>query len=302
MIEAKIKSPVVLKKFLDAINEHVSEANFDCDEDGLKLRTMANNFVVVVAADINAESLLEYRCDRSATLGVNFASLTNLIKSAKDDDTVTLRHTDNGDVLHLIHEAKNMGGLAEYDVKLVHINTEELRVPDMDYDATVELSSAEFQKIEGDLNDIGESVRIRVTQEGVCFTSESESASRSILLKQSGGGKIESVKKKSGVKQKDTADEGADDGKKAMEGEATIHMNQHVNLTFTLRYLVSIAQSGSISKNVNLKLGNDLPLQAYYSLPISPITVSRGTSRWAKLHLRMRNNLSTMGELRQAQF
>ncbi|KAG8925617.1 proliferating cell nuclear antigen [Tulasnella sp. 417] len=286
MIEAKIKSPVVLKKFLDAINEHVSDANFDCDKDGLKLRTMANNFVVLVAADINAESLYEYRCDRPATLGVNFASLSNLIKSAKDDNTVTLRHTDNGDVLHLIYEAKSAfpsgeylslidavdvlsisrsidtGRLAEYDMKLVHINTEELRVPDMAYDATAELSSAEFQRIVGDLNDIGESVRIRVTQEGVCFSSESESASRSILLKQSGGGKIESVMKESGVKQKDTADEGADDGKKAMEGEATIHMNQHVNLTFTLRYLVSIAQSGSISKNVNLKLGNDLPLQA----------------------------------------
>ncbi|KAG8894818.1 proliferating cell nuclear antigen [Tulasnella sp. 417] len=37
-------------------------------------------------------------------------------------------------------------------------------------------------------------------------------------------------------------------------------MNQHVNLTFSLKYLVNFAKSGSLSKNVNLKMSNEVPL------------------------------------------
>ncbi|KAG9029146.1 proliferating cell nuclear antigen, partial [Tulasnella sp. UAMH 9824] len=87
MIEAKMESPVVLKKILDAIKELVSDANFECNEEGLKLQAMDNSHVALVAVELNAESFLKYRCDRPMPLGVNLASLTKVIKCAKDDDT-----------------------------------------------------------------------------------------------------------------------------------------------------------------------------------------------------------------------
>ncbi len=67
---------------------------------------MDNSHVALVAVDLKAESFLKYRCDRPMPLGVNLNSLTKVIKCAKDDDTVTLRATDDQDVLHLTYEAK----------------------------------------------------------------------------------------------------------------------------------------------------------------------------------------------------
>lgn len=343
MIEAKMESPVVLKKILDAIKELVSDANFECNEEGLKLQAMDNSHVALVAVELNAESFLKYRCDRPMPLGVNLASLTKVIKCAKDDDTVTLRATDDQDILHLTYEAKNTDRIAEYDMKLMDIDADSLGIPDTDYDATVKLSSGEFQRIVRDLSGLGESVRVEVTKEGVRFISEGESANGSILLKQSGGGKIERVKKENGVKKEDGEDDDddedsgkkkavkvkkearddedeemeeddggsiqeesgseaepeeedgdeeegsgskkrkrssksssaakkksktaakkgkkkADDDDEEEEGGATIHMNQHVNLTFSLKYLVNFAKSGSLSKNVHLKMSNEVPL------------------------------------------
>ena len=39
-----------------------------------------------------------------------------------------------------------------------------------------------------------------------------------------------------------------------------IEMNQAVNLTFSLKYLVNFAKSASLSKNVELMMSNDVPL------------------------------------------
>lgn len=69
---------------------------------------MDNSHVALVSIELNAESFIKYRCDRPMTLGANLASLTKVIKCAKDDDTVTLRAMDEPDTLHLTYEAKSM--------------------------------------------------------------------------------------------------------------------------------------------------------------------------------------------------
>lgn len=53
--------------------------------------------------------------------------------------------------------------------------------------------------------------------------------------------------------------------KKAADDDAppegvTIEMNQHVNLTFSLKYLVNFAKSSTLSNVVQLMLSNDVPL------------------------------------------
>jgi proliferating cell nuclear antigen len=69
---------------------------------------MDNSHVALVAVKLDADGFDLYRCDRPMPLGVNLGSLTKVLKCAKDDDMVTLKATDNGDILNLIYEAKSM--------------------------------------------------------------------------------------------------------------------------------------------------------------------------------------------------
>ncbi|KAG8990626.1 proliferating cell nuclear antigen [Tulasnella sp. JGI-2019a] len=382
MIEAKMESAQTIKKLLEAIKELVTDANFEANDEGLKLQAMDNSHVALVSVILQRDAFIKFRCDRPMPLGVNLASLTKVIKCAKDDDTITLRANDDQDALHLTYEAKNTDRIAEYEMKLMDIDADSLGIPDTEYDATVKLSSAEFQRIVRDLSQLGESVRIDVTKEGVKFASDGEAANGSVLLKQSGGGRIERVgagskeekkvkreevdvdaeeeedededeadkkKKKKAKKEKEKAkvkkekadgdedeemeeddggsikddeeegseagaesEDGDDDddeegsGKKRKrssktsgsakkkakaeessktkgkgkkrdvdddqeEGGATIHMNQHVSLTFSLKYLVNFAKSGSLSKTVVLMMSNDVPLLVQYDFQIGKI-------------------------------
>lgn len=72
-------------------------------------------------------------------------------------------------------------------MKLMDIDQEHLGIPDTQYDATITMSSAEFQRICRDLGALGESVKIEASKEGVRFSSEGEVGSGSVLLKQTAG-------------------------------------------------------------------------------------------------------------------
>lgn len=86
--------------------------------------------------------------------------------------------------------------IAEYDMKLMDIDTDQLGIPDTEYDARITMPAAEFARIVRDLSLLGESVRIEVSKEGIRFTSEGEAANGNVLLKHSDG-KIGKVRAKS---------------------------------------------------------------------------------------------------------
>lgn len=68
---------------------------------------MDNSHVALVAVKLESSGFKKYRCDRPMPLGVNLTSLTKVLKCAKDDDVVTLKASDEADVLNLVYEARS---------------------------------------------------------------------------------------------------------------------------------------------------------------------------------------------------
>jgi proliferating cell nuclear antigen len=107
--------------------------------------------------------------------------------------------------------------IGEYEMKLMDIDSEQLGIPDTDYDATVSMPSAEFAKIMRDLKDLGESVKIEAQPDCVKFTAEGEIGTGSVMVKPAGSAKAAAAKKgaagKAKVKKenKKTKREGSDD-------------------------------------------------------------------------------------------
>ncbi|KAL7278384.1 hypothetical protein ACG7TL_008364 [Trametes sanguinea] len=253
MLEAKLNEAALLKRLLDAVKELVSDANFDCNDEGISrlvplvppsrvpqsipggdalsiahervptlisvlptyitLQAMDNSHVALVAVKLNVDGFKSYRCDRPIPLGVNLGSLTKVLKCAKDDDICTLKAADDADVLTLTYEAKNQDRIAEYEMKLMDIDADTLGIPDTEYDASVTMPSAEFGRIVRDLSNLGESVRIEVSKEGIRFVADGEAANGNILLKQT----AEAPKKK-GSSSKKAKREDDDDGPEDEEG------------------------------------------------------------------------------------
>jgi proliferating cell nuclear antigen len=105
-------------------------------------------------------------------------------------------------------------------MKLMDIDSDALGIPDTDYDARVTMPSAEFSRIVRDLGQLGESVRIEVSKEGVRFASDGEAANGSVLLKQTDAAreKYAEYGKDKGDEDED-AEEGDSKGKKKVKKE-----------------------------------------------------------------------------------
>ncbi|KAG1796417.1 proliferating cell nuclear antigen, N-terminal domain-containing protein [Suillus plorans] len=343
MLEARLQEAALLKRLLDSIKELVTDANFECNEEGINLQAMDNSHVALVAVKLEATGFKKYRCDRPMPLGVNLNSLTKVLKCAKDDDICIIKASDDADVLNLVYEARSSDRIAEYDMKLMDIDAETLGIPDTEYDARVTMTASEFTRIVRDLSQLGESVRIEVSKEGVRFASEGEAANGNVLLKQTeaarekyanygkedeeakeeddeddeeGSSSKKKIKKEKNMKKEDadvemegededeeqeefkpkSDDEGEEEqdedeedkksskkrkkapaksnGKPAKkvkksdetptDGGVLIEMNQHVSLTFSLKYLVNFSKSSALSNTVQLMMSNDVPLLVSY--------------------------------------
>ncbi|PWN28443.1 putative proliferating cell nuclear antigen [Jaminaea rosea] len=271
MLEARLQQAVLLKKVLEAVKELVTEANFDCSEDGIRLQAMDNSHVALSSVELRTDAFTLFRCDRPMSIGVKLDSLQKIVRTAGNDDVVTLKKDDDGDNLNLVFEAKNSDRVAEYDMKLLDIDSEHLGIPDTQYEAVVRMSSAEFSRICRDLGTLGESVKIEVSKEGVNFSTDGEIGSAKLTLKQGSGSAAapvdededddEDSKVSSGKRKRKAGGSGGGDGETI---PVTIELQQAVSLTFSHKYLSNFSKAGSLTGTVALHMSNEVPLLVEY--------------------------------------
>ena len=105
MLEARLGQGVVLKKVIETLRDLVNETNFEFTPAGITLQSMDSAHVILVSLLLRADGFESYRCDRTIPVGINMASLGKIIRSAANDDAITLRADDNGETLNLLFEA-----------------------------------------------------------------------------------------------------------------------------------------------------------------------------------------------------
>jgi len=241
MFEARLQQGSLLKKLIESIRELVNEGNIDVSSSGVSLQAMDTSHVALVSLIMRDEGFEHYRCDRSLSLGLNFASITKVLKCATNDDVITLKAEDQGDTLTLMFESPSQDRISDFDVKLIDIDSEHLGIPDTDYKATVKMSAGEFQRIMRDLSTIGDTVTISCTKEAVKFSVQGDIGAGNVVCRHN-----TSVDK---------------------EDEATIiELEEPVSLTFALRYLNLFTKATPLSTSVTLSMSPDVPLVTEYKI------------------------------------
>jgi len=133
MFEARLEKGDVLKKTMDALKDLIKEAVWDVSAQGLSLQSMDSSHVSLVQVTLRTEGFETFRCDKNLALGVNMDTMGKLMKCAANDDAITLRSEDNGDLLGLVFESKSGDKSSEFEMKLMDLDIEQLGIPEQDY-------------------------------------------------------------------------------------------------------------------------------------------------------------------------
>lgn len=240
MFEAVLAEGAVLKKLIDAMKDIVTDANLDCAESGISLQAMDSSHVSLVSLALQPELFRMYRCDKSVSLGVNFVSLSKIMKCASNDDKISITAPEDDDTISFMFESEDK--ITDFDMKLMTLEAEHLGIPETDYVATITMPSAEFARICRDLAIIGENCSISAAKEGVRFAVDGDLGTGHITLRE--------------TSQSDAKP----------EQKVTIKIDEPLELGFALSYLNMFTKATPLSATVTLKMAPDVPLVVEYPI------------------------------------
>lgn len=243
MFECTLVQGELFKKIIGSISDLINDGNFMCDSHHISFQGMDSSHVSLVALSLRSEGFKDYRCDRDITLGINFASLSKILKCMGNKDSLALRADDDGDTVLFVFESPDQGRISNFELKLMDIDTEQLGIPDTEYKCVIKMPSTEFQRICRDLSAIGDTVIVAATKEGVKFSVTGDIGSGDMTLKNS------------------TQSVDNDENENVL-----IELDEPVTQTFALRYLNNFTKASSLSQTVSISLGPDVPLVVEYKI------------------------------------
>ena len=274
-------SPPLSLKVLDSIKDIITEGNFDCSPNGLSLQAMDSSHVSLIDILLESEGFEHYRCDRNIPMGefsrstgsapslslpitllleeeasadsfsfllllarpgLNIGNLVKMIKCAGSDDIVTIKCEDKPDNVTFLFESKDNDKISDFEMKTMTIDDEHLLVPDQTYTAVVKMPSAEFQRLCRDMSQIGDTVHISVTKEGVRFSTSGDIGSANITCRPN-----------------PSADQ-------KEEEKTEVQITEPVSASFALRYLNSFTKATPLSPTVTLGMVPNLPIVVEYKI------------------------------------
>lgn len=241
MFEARLTQGRIFKALIESIKDLVQDANIDCSEDELSIQAMDSSHVSLVAVTLRSAGFDHFRCDRPISLGFNSANMSKILKCAGNDDVVTLKAEDEGDTLTLMFESEGQDRIADFELKLMDIDSEQLGIPDTEYKCTIKMPSGEFQRIIRDLQVLGDTCTISCTKEGIRFSVSGDLGTGNVL-----------------VRQNTTAEK--------EEEQVVIDMQEPVELTFALRYLNFFTKATGLGPTVILSMSPDVPVVVEYPI------------------------------------
>jgi len=240
VLEAQLQHAVLFKKVVDAMKDLCKEVNFDCSEKGLQVQSMDSSHVALVSLMLRESAFADFKCDRPTSLGMNIESLAKIFKMCGPNDSLKLRYQNDADTLNFQCECSGDDRIADFDLKLMQIESEHMEIPEQQYKVSVKMPSAEFQKICRDLKEFGETMTLTATKEGLKFSVAGDIGAGNVFVKPRDSDKPEE--------------------------KVSVTVQENVTSNFALRYLVNFAKAAPLCGGVELGLGPDAPLLVKYEL------------------------------------
>merc|ERR1719401_3208315 len=171
---------------------------------------------------------------------MNIDSLSKVFKICGPNDALKLKCQNDADIVNFQCESGEDDRIADFELKLMQIESEHMEIPEQQYKVVARLPSAEFLKVCRDLKEFGETMQIQASKDGIRFSVQGDVGTGNVVLKPREADKP--------------------------EDRVSLTVHEAVTATFALRYLVTFAKAAPLSSSVELGLGPDSPLSVKYEL------------------------------------
>ena len=235
-----------IRNMITALKDVLTDASITFTDKGMKIINFDKTHTILVNVLLHANKFEHYRCDPDKILVcANTLHLFKLISTMSNDDTLSI-YIDKSDyhdgvVSHLGLQYEN-GDIKQFytqKLRLIDPDTEELEMPNVEYSTVINMPTTDFQKIIRDMNGISDRIEIKSVGNDLIFSCDGNFASSRIYRTESDGN-MNFINKP--------------DASVVVQGE------------FSLKSLSHFIKCTPLCSNLEIYIGNDLPLIVKYDV------------------------------------
>ncbi len=217
----------LLKKSIPIIAEIIDEGIFKVNQNGLSLLCPDRTMVAVVDLKIPSSAFDEFQAEGEDEIGINMASLVDVIKRIKSTDNVIIQSgKDNRVSINL--EGK---GKRKFKLSLLEVKTENPPIDQLKFTGKVELRSDVLEDSIADAEIISDSLVIQASPNVFRITTKGDTSSTELELR------------------------------KGEEGLINIEAADDLRSRYPIEYLKKMIKAAKISENATLEFGTDYPMR-----------------------------------------
>lgn len=242
-----------IRNLFELMKDVLVESNIIATPEGLRLLANDNAQCVVTSVHLQAQAFELYSCKQRTVLGINLANMYKLVKSASNNDVITMWTMSNEDVLHIRIENTERSSNTYYKLKLFDINETILEPPSCQFEYIVSLPASEFQRMVRDMAMVASTVFIKNDDNTLTLSCYGDYAAQETVLTANQNLIISRARNASGAGKNETNK--MDTGNSMIKEEYDEDANE-----YSLRYLNMFARGSSMSSNVQLYIKSGAPL------------------------------------------
>ena len=153
----KLNDPKILSDAIALISELVSEVRLKITRAGMGIIAVDPANVALVSLKLPCSLFSEFKTEEEENLGVSLEDLKQVLRRANSSSTLTIEKEDNKLKLSIQDTVKRNFSLA-----LIAIETEEKRIPELEFNGKVELDSGIFSNAIEDAAVVSDSCSLSV--------------------------------------------------------------------------------------------------------------------------------------------
>jgi proliferating cell nuclear antigen len=222
-----------IRTLFEVMKEVIHDVSMCFDSTGIKLITMDGSRCALIHLRLEASRFELFHCPGTFLAGVNMNSVFKLVRTTGTHDTITFYASHNvTNELGIKISNSDKNSVTDFSLKLLDVDSEDIRLPDVEFNSIITLPSAYFQRLCRDMINIGTTMEISSSPDGTLKIScEGDFARQETII-----------------------------------GEATDGMNvssrtgAEICGRFALKFLVLFCRASSLCSTVELLLKQNFPL------------------------------------------
>jgi proliferating cell nuclear antigen PCNA len=230
MFKLVLSNSDLLKNSIPIIAEIIDEGVFKINQNGLSLLSPDRTMVAVVDFQIPSAAFDEFKVEEDTEIGVNLASLVDVVKRIRSSDKVII-HSGKENKVNIVIEGN---GKRKFELSLLDIQTEKPPIDQLKFSGKVEMKSDILNEGIADADIVADSVVFHASPGIFKMSTKGEMSSAELEMK------------------------------KDEEGMLNIETADSVKARYPLEYLKKMIKASKLADNVTIEFGTDYPMRLLF--------------------------------------